>query len=303
MSERKKIKDIIHRFFFEIIDKSLKEWIISAYLYGSAVDDTFIKNDSNIDIMLIVQVNQDLEIDTDKLHKFYALHTKFVKENQLPFEIYTYGIDEIPTNGNYGYSLLKSIFIYDYFEKAKHIFGKKILKNFYVPDAKKVSIQVVNELKRGLRQMMYKSSYLSKKSVLERMVGDRAGNTVHVSEDLFEYFDNNLRWACVSMIFSQKAFLRYNGKQVSGKTKIFTEYLKNYQNIPNRKEVEEIFDWWKGHKSKEYKRWGLSSNKDFTSLEPNLADNYTKVCLRNIEFISKKLEEDYNGDNRYLATS
>ncbi|EKD57589.1 MAG: hypothetical protein ACD_57C00221G0006 [uncultured bacterium] len=291
INQSKVVKELTSR----LLNRVTNDWIVSIVLYGSTTNNTYISENSNIDLMIVVKTPRH-QIDLNKLKLIYKIHEKYVEEFKVPIDIYTYGYDELPRKKNFGYSLLRSLFIYDYFKHARVIYGKNILKELIHPHIKTVSLQLVNELKRGVRQMIYDSKYMSKPGVIKRMIGDRAGNTVQVTTDIAKGLDDHLRWACVSLIFSQKARLAYDGILVSGKNRIFKKYLEEYkQNDSSIKHLYEIYNWWVNHISKEYERWGFRKQTEIISLDEDKTRKMIIICLRHIEHISNILEEKYNG--------
>ncbi|MCC7289870.1 nucleotidyltransferase domain-containing protein [bacterium] len=289
MQEELKVKKICDNFIETLKSNALLDWIDSIYLYGSAADETYLSKDSNIDLMILCNVDERGQLDSQKLIRLYELHKNYVEKIQLPFEIYTYGSDEIPTENTLGYSLLRSMFIYDYFEKAKLIYGINLLQKFLKPDVEESSILLANDMRRGLRQMVYNSPYLSNRSVLSRMVGDRSGGTTFVTEDISKYLDDRLRYATVCLIFTMKAHLLLKGQQVSGKNKIFKTYLEFFPGIERKNELLELFEWWRGHKSKEYHRWGLGKD-DFQYQPPEQSRLQVLLCLEIVEDIAKSMQ-------------
>lgn len=282
--------------FLALLSNTLDPGFVqSVVLYGSGTSDAFIPNESDLDLMVVVDVESG-HINTHQVQKLYGLHSDFVRQAQFPLSLYVYGIDEIPTNQMVGYNLLRTLFIFDYKSEAMVLFGRDIIREMPVPNSRLAAVQLVNDFKRGLRVSIAKSPYMSDETELRRLIGDRAGNTVHFTQDICETIDNLVRWSSYCSIMAAKCALAYEGEFIAGKNKIGARYLEGAR--PDKTKLfTPVYDWWIRHKSKDYERWNLR--------EPSIA--VTSVvesqlivinALQFVEAISFDLEQRYFQDNQ-----
>ena len=206
--------------FLSRLNNTLKAGFIqSVVLYGSAMSDNFIPSESDVDLMIVVR-SESGHVDVYQLQKLYKIHQAFVEEVRFPLSVYVYGEDEIPTNHTIGYSLLRTLFIFDYKKDAMILYGRNVIKDVPEPHMQRAAVQLVNDFKRGLRVALANSPHLSNSTELRRLTGDRAGNTVHVTQDICEEIDDLLRWASYSAIMAAKCALVYEGEIITGKNNI-----------------------------------------------------------------------------------
>lgn len=121
------------------------------------------------------------------------------------------------------------------------------------------------------------------------LIGDRAGGTTHVTQNILLGVDDLLRWASYSAIIVAKCALAYDGEIVTGKNKIGHIYLERNK-YPEAYLFEPIYRWWIKHKSKEYERWNLTNIKISLDVPINEGVDLIMKALQFIETTSYRLE-------------
>ncbi|MBT5030640.1 hypothetical protein HON03_05235 [archaeon] len=247
--------------------------ILSLYQHGSSTTEDFIPGISDIDLWMILKTTKGHH-DIELTNQIYSIHESFIKNCDTPVDIIIYGDDELPLENNIGYSLLKSLFIFDYKKSAILLLGEDILPKLIDIDIKIASLELVNQLKRGVRQRLSYNGYLSSPEIVRRFLGDRCSGNTYVTEDIGKDLERIDHFTQYAVTIAAKCRLSYSGKVIVSKDKVLDEYIQIYEEEDFTDVVREVQD---------------CRNKNI------IKSDLPIKCYRFVEFVSQKLEVDYNG--------